>query len=198
MPPTYDKIAGFYDRAFSPFEKRFLRSWRAETLGYLPVGASILEIGAGTGANFAFYPHCREAVASELSAGMLVYAREKAELVRLVQADAQLLPFPDSHFDAAFATLVFCAIPDPSVAFAEVMRVVKPGGKVVLLEHVRPPGILGPIFDLANVLTAALIDDHFNRRTADAAASAGLRVLEVKSKALGIVNLIICENPPKL
>jgi SAM-dependent methyltransferase len=103
------------------------------------------------------------------------------------------LPFAANTFDAAFATLVFCSIPKPENAFRELRRVVKPNGKIVLLEHVRPNGLLGFAFDFLNILTVALIEDHFNRRTAKIAEDSGLKVLEVKRKAFGIVNLIVCE-----
>ena len=194
MPPIYDKLAGYYDRAFAPFEKRFLGKMRAETLALLPEDAVILEIGAGTGANFEFYPNCRQATASELSIKMIDIAKGKSGSIRLVQADAQALPFPANHFDAAFATLVFCSIPDPDKAFAELKRTLKPGGRIVLLEHVRPKGFLGYFFDILNILTVATIDDHFNRQTAKTAQRAGLKLIEVREKAFGIVNLIVCET----
>lgn len=194
MQPTFDKIARYYDAALRPFERWFLGKWRAETLELLPTDATILEVGAGTGANFAFYPKCRHAVASEFSVHMLDLARKKTKTVDLVLTDAQNLPFAADHFDAAFATLVFCSIPDPGAAFTELIRVVRPGGRVVLLEHVRPPGFLGMIFDVLTVLTVAVIDDHFNRRTAEIAADAGLNVIEVRKRAFGAVNLIVCEN----
>ncbi|HMS07930.1 MAG TPA: hypothetical protein PKE66_00420, partial [Pyrinomonadaceae bacterium] len=89
----------------------------------------------------------------------------------------------------------FCSIPRPENAFAELRRVVRPGGRVVLLEHVRPPGLLGMVFDLLNFATVALIDDHFNRRTADVAVASGLRLVENRRKLAGIVNLIVLENP---
>ena len=190
----YDKFAKGYDRVFAPFEKRFLSKWREETLSYLPENASILEIGAGTGANFKFYPVSEHAVASEISLEMLGFARQKTNEIRLVQADAETLPFAANSFDAAFATLVFCSIPKPENAFAELRRVVKPHGKIILLEHIRPNGLLGFLFDFLNIFTVALIEDHFNRRTAKLAADSGLRILEVKRKAFGIVNLIACEN----
>ncbi len=193
----YDKFAKDYDRAFAPFEKRFLAKWRQETLSFLPENSNILEIGAGTGANFKFYPICGHAVASEISLKMLEFARRKTDSIKLVQADAETLPFAESSFDAAFATLVFCSIPKPENAFAELRRIVKPGGRIVLLEHVRPPGLLGRAFDLLNVLTRALIDDNFNRQTATLAENSGLQVLQVKPKAFGIVNLIVCENNKK-
>ncbi|CAN5781957.1 class I SAM-dependent methyltransferase [soil metagenome] len=189
---TYDHLARFYDLAFAPFERRFLGRWRRETLSLLPANAVILELGAGTGANFEFYPPNKHAVSSELSIEMLSAASKKVRSNVLVQSDAQQLPFPDDTFDAAFATLVFCSIPDPALAFAELRRIIKSGGSVVLLEHVRPPGILGYFFDALSVLTVAFIDDHFNRRTADIAAGSGLEVLEVRRKAAGAVNLIVC------
>ena len=190
----YDKVADYYDKAFAPFEKRFLEKWRGEALSFLPDNSRILEIGAGTGANFKFYPNAKCAVASEVSIKMLKLAKRKTDVIHLVQADAENLPFPANHFDAAFATLVFCSIPKPETAFAELKRVVKNQGKIVLLEHIRPNGMLGYGFDFLNIFTTLLIEDHFNRETAKQAENAGLKILEVKEKAFGAVNLIICEN----
>ena len=190
----YDKFAKDYDKAFAPFEKRFLSKWREETLSYLPENSKILEIGAGTGANFQFYPTCQHAVASEISLKMLEFARRKTNSIELIQTNAETLPFAENTFDAAFATLVFCSITKPENAFAELQRIIKPKGKIVLLEHVRPNGLLGFAFDFLNILTVAMLEDHFNRQTAKLAEQSGLKVLEVKRKAFGIINLIVCEN----
>ena len=191
---TYDRIAPHYDRAIRPLDRWFLARLRAATLRQLPAGARVLELGAGTGANFIFYPTDSAGVATEPSSGMLQLAQEKPrpERVRLVQSCAEQLPFADNSFDAAFATLVFCSLAEPARAFAELRRTVKSGGKVVLLEHVRPSGLLGPVFDLLNLFTVPLFDDHFNRRTAKAAQAAGLEVINVDKSLLGIVNLIAC------
>lgn len=195
MQPIYDKLARFYDAAFSPFEKRFLHRWRAETLSLLPTDGKILEIGCGTGANFELYPPKCEAISSELSIKMLEFASTKLVGNKLVQANAESLPFAANSFDATFATLVFCSIPDPAKAFREIARVLKPDAKLILLEHVRPPGGLGYAFDALNVVTTALIDDHFNRKTAEIAAQAGFDIVEIRVKAAGAVNLIVCKNP---
>ena len=192
----YDRFAESYDRKLAPLERRFLSRWRDETLALLPENSRILEIGAGTGLNFRHYPPAELAVASEPAAAMLALASAKTDSIILVRADAEDLPFNDDSFDAAFATLVFCSIPRPERAFAELRRVVRPGGRIVLLEHVRPDGIAGYVFDVLNIFTVALIEDHFNRRTAEIAASCGLEIVEVRKKVRGAVNLIVCRNKP--
>lgn len=193
---TYDRLASRYDQAIGPLERRFLSRLRAETLKALPDNSRVLEVGAGTGLNFPFYPASSSGVATELSHEMLCRAQAKSrpDGVHLVQNSAEQLPFPDASFDAACATLVFCSVKSPARAFAELRRVVKPGGTIALLEHVRPSGLLGPLFDLLNLFTVALFDDHFNRRTAFEARRAGLQTLRVERRALGIINIIVCEN----
>ena len=195
--PIYDRVAPHYDRAMRPLERRVLARLRADLLGRLPAGARLLELGAGTGANFPFYPRGASGAATEPSREMLRRARGRVERpagVRLVQAAAERLPFADATFDAALAALVFCSVESPAAAFAELRRVVRPGGTVALLEHVRPPGLLGYAFDALSLLTVALLEDHFNRRTAEEARRAGLRVERVEPHLLGVVQLIVCKN----
>jgi ubiquinone/menaquinone biosynthesis C-methylase UbiE len=191
---TYDEIAPHYDQGMAWLERWFLNGLRAETLRLLPASARILEVGAGTGLNFIFYPPGSAAVASEPSREMLRIAegRLPADGIKLLQSEAERLPFASGSFDAAFATLVFCSVSSPAQAFAELRRVVRPGGSVVLLEHVRPAGILGLLFDLFNLITVPLFDDHFNRRTADEARKSGLQLVRVEKRKLGIINLIEC------
>jgi len=193
VPAVYDKYARFYDRAFAPLERIGLDRWRQEVLNLLPRDSTILEIGCGAGANFKYYPRSKLAVSSEVSLKMLEVAAGKRRENCLIQVDAQSLPFGKNEFDAAFATLVFCSIPDPSLAFCELKRVLKPGGLIVLLEHVRPDGFLGPIFDVLDRVTVAMADDHFNRETVEIAESAGLEIIEVRKKMASIVNLIVCK-----
>jgi len=191
---TYDEVAPHYDAAMRPLDRWFLARLRASTLRCLPNDSRILEIGAGTGLNFIYYPDNALGVATEPSTEMLRLAAEKRRPrgVKLLQSCAEALPFKNNSFDAAFATLVFCSVKSPAEVFSELRRVVRPGGTVLLLEHVRPKGLLGPVFDLLNLLTVAFFDDHFNRRTADEARASGLDVLRIDKSMLGIINLITC------
>ena len=195
-PPVYDRFAGRYDGVMRPLERWLVARLRASALGELGGGGGpLLEVGAGTGANFAHYPPATRGAACELSFEMLRRARAKARPagVCLVQARAERLPFADQTFGAALATLVFCSVESPARGFAEMRRVVRPGGRVVLVEHVRPDNALGPVFDALSLLTVPFLEDHFNRRTAREAARAGLKVRRVESHALGVVQLIVCE-----
>jgi len=196
-PPRYDAYAPHYERVMRPLERLLLRRLRAAALRSLHAGdgSRLLEIGAGTGLNFPYYPQAAHGAATEPSREMLRLARHKPRPARvhLLQTRAEALPFADDTFDAAFATLVFCSLASPERAFAELRRVVRAGGRVVLLEHVRPAGLLGFVFDAINFFTVRLFEDHFNRRTALDAESAGLRILCVERHALGIVQIIVCE-----
>jgi ubiquinone/menaquinone biosynthesis C-methylase UbiE len=193
--PRYDGLATGYDRAMRPLERWLVARLRARAFAEIGEGARLVEVGAGTGANFAHYPRGAAGACVELSAEMLKVARgkERPAGFTLVEARAEALPFADATFDAGLATLVFCSVESPQKSFAELRRVVRAGGRVVLIEHVRPRGALGFLFDAVNPLTTWLLDDHFNRRTAEGARRAGLRVVRVDSHALGIVQLIVCE-----
>jgi ubiquinone/menaquinone biosynthesis C-methylase UbiE len=195
MPPqTYDQIAPHYDAAMRPLDRWFLARLRETTFRYLPEDARILEIGAGTGRNFVYYPTNTFSIATEPSGAMLKIASEKkrSDNIELIQSCAEQLPFADDSFDAAFSSLVFCSVAHPREVFAELRRVVKSGGTVILLEHVRPNGLLGALFDLLNLITVPLFDDHFNRRTAEEAQASGLHLIKVERSLLGIINLISC------
>ena len=193
--PVYDRFAAHYERALRPLERIGLSRLRARALSEVQEGARVLEVGAGTGLNFPFYPRACTAACVEPSREMIVRAAAKSDRPEgslLVQARAEELPFGAGSFDAAFATLVFCSVESPARAFAELRRVVRRGGRVALLEHVRPSNPFGYLFDALSRITVPLFDDHFNRRTAEEARRAGLHIERIENHLLGVVQLIVC------
>ena len=135
----YNRIAPVYDLMEISAERRF-SPWRKKLWSLIPDGR-VLEVGVGTGKNFPYHPAQAEVTGIDLSDRMLDRARQKAaeldHLVVLRKMDAQHLDFPDDSFEAAVATFVFCSVPDPERGLRELARVVKPDGRIALLEHVR-------------------------------------------------------------
>jgi ubiquinone/menaquinone biosynthesis C-methylase UbiE len=193
---TYDSLAARYDAGIRPCERLFLSRLRERTVAALPAGGRLLEVGAGTGLNFSYLNSETRGVASELSREMIRHAELKSRprALSLVQANIEALPFPEGYFDVALSTLLFCSVASPQKSFRELRRVVRGGGTVVMLEHVRPPGILAPFFDLLSLVTVPLCEDHFNRRTADEARSAGFKIESLERAVLGIFNIIVLKN----
>lgn len=158
-------------------------------------GKDILEVGVGTGKNFPYYPENADITAIDFSDKMLSRAREKAQKqnvkVHLRQMDIQNLEFEDNTFDTVVASFVFCSVPDPVRGLMEVERVCRPGGKVVLLEHVLSANrILASIMNLANPMIVRMIGANINRRTVDNVTQSGLNIEKVTELAAGIFKLI--------
>jgi ubiquinone/menaquinone biosynthesis C-methylase UbiE len=132
--------AAFYDAFLWRAERRGMRARRASVLA----GAygRTLEIGAGTGLNLEHYPDALdELVLTEPADAMSVRLTRRAARhgphVRVVTAPAEDLPFADDSFDTVAATMVFCTVEQPERALAEVRRVLRPGGQLLFIEHVR-------------------------------------------------------------
>lgn len=153
----------------------------------------MLELGAGAGANFARYPAGVSVIATEPDEYMFARARKRpAKLgsvdISLKRADAQELPFADESFDTVTATLVFCTIPDPTKALDEAMRVLKPGGKLLLVEHIRGPDPVRGVTEdiIAPVWKLMAGGCHVNRNTIDMVRKAGFNISSVKSHFVGL------------
>lgn len=204
----YDRLAPVYDLMEALIERFSFRRWR-EWLWSRVRGERILEVGVGTGKNMPYHPPKAWVTAVDLSEKMLAQAQERARRlglkVDLHPMDVQRLDLPDDSFDAAVATFVFCSVPDPVLGLKELARVVRPGGQIILLEHVRAGHpILGRIMDWLNPLVVRVMGANINRRTVENVQKAGLSLQEVKDLASsGIVKLIVSEvrqslyGPPK-
>jgi SAM-dependent methyltransferase len=139
-------FAAMYDRGLKATEEAGLREMRRATLA----GASgrTIDLGAGTGANLGLFPETvTELVLAEPDRHMAAKLRPKLAAsgiaAEVVEAPAESLPFEDSSFDSAVFTLVLCTVPDPAAALAEAARILKPGGRLLFVEHVRAgvPGL---------------------------------------------------------
>jgi len=189
----YDRDPAGYHRG-SVVTERVLARWRRK-VGE-SVSGRLLDVGFGTGLSLPHYPPSVEVVGVDASLGMLRFAqREAAALqrnVRLVQADAEHLAFPDQSFDSVAFNLCLCTIPNPARALQEALRVARPGAPMVFLEHVRshllPVALLQ---DAANPVFVALERDHLNRRTVETVREAGVEVVSVDRWWLGFFNLIV-------
>jgi phosphatidylethanolamine/phosphatidyl-N-methylethanolamine N-methyltransferase len=190
----YDRIAAIYDVMEGLVERSRYNQWR-RLLWAKVEGENILEVGVGTGKNFPYYPSDAKIVAIDFSQKMLARAKEKAKRVKvkvqLKQMDVQNLEFADNTFDTVVASFVFCSVPDPIRGLKEVERVVKPGGKVVLLEHVLSANkIIAWLMNLVNPVVVRLMGPNINRQTVDNVAQSGLIIERITELAAGIFKLI--------
>ena len=177
-----------YDRMSAKMERAGLHAHREALLA----GASgrVLEIGAGTGANLGLYGSDIETLTvTEPESPMLKRlqrrVQEQAPKTTVLRAPAEDLPFEDGSFDTAVSTLVLCGVDDQPRALRELHRVLRPGGKLLFIEHVRSdePG-LARKQDRMNGINHFLVGCDCNRTTLDSIQAAGFEVTELERTTL--------------
>lgn len=194
----FDKQAPKYDRSMSRFERLLFkgnREWvcsRAE--------GEVLEIAAGTARNLPLYPPEVQVTGIELSPEMAALGRRRAEELRrridLRVGDAERLEFPDASFDTVVCTYGLCTIPDDGAAIREAKRVLRPGGRVLLAEHVRSPNpIVRAIQRALEPLAHRFGGDHLLREPLDHLVAEGFEIAEVERLKAGYVELVSARKP---
>ena len=172
-----------YDRHMAKVERAGLRALREELVA--KASGQVLEIGAGTGANLPFYgPAVESLTVTEPEPAMLRRlqrsVRAQAPFARVLRAPAEDLPFEDSTFDVAVSTLVLCGVDDQPRALRELRRVLRPGGRLLFLEHVRSDDAgLARLQDRMNGINRFLVGCECNRPTLGSIEGAGFTVTQL-------------------
>lgn len=182
----YDRIAPLYDlMPMQVMVGRMSRPWR-EKMWQMAENSRVLEVGVGTGINIELWPSSAQVTAVDLSPQMLEQARKRADQLGrradLRLGDVQCLCFPDASFDVAIATFLFCSVPDPVLGLREMGRVVRPGGSILLLEHMLSPNpYLAAMMNAMNPLAVRMMGANINRRTLRNILAAGLHIEQVEN-----------------
>jgi ubiquinone/menaquinone biosynthesis C-methylase UbiE len=194
---VWDKTAASYDRQIAFFERIQFGGGR-EWLGARARGR-VLEVAVGTGLNLPHYPADVTISGIELSPAMLAIARTRAaNLGReadLREGDAERLPFADASFDTAVCALSLCTIPEPAAAIGEMKRVLIPGGRLLLLDHIG--STWPPIYAAQWLLERLTIrnGEHFTRRQLPLVQAAGFEIVQTERLKAGTVERIFARRP---
>lgn len=166
-------FAWFYDRLSRAMERGEMGRMRPRLLE--GIAGDVVEIGAGTGLNFPHYPPGARVIALEPDPHMLKRARERVTpAIDLRQAPGEALPLEDASADAVVSTLVLCTVESQERSLTEIRRVLRPGGELRFIEHVRAQGRLGRVQDALQPVWGQFSGGcHWNRRTEEAIVAAG-------------------------
>lgn len=190
---VWDAFAPRYDRSMRFFDRVQFGGGR-QWIGCRARG-DVLEVGVGTGLNLPFYPTDARLTGIDVSPAMLATARARARglgrEIHLQEGDAQALPFPDASFDTVVCTLALCAVPNERTAIVEMRRVLRPGGRLLLLDHVGShwwPIWVGQ--RLLEVFTARSAGEYQTRRPLPIVAALGFTIEAAERLKAGTVERV--------
>lgn len=194
---VWDQAASTYDGMIALFERSMLRGgreWLAER-----ARGRVLEVAVGTGRNLPFYGELESLAGLDLSREMLVGAVPRAEetdfAVSLMVGDAEALPIQDGSVDTVVCALALCSIPRPRAAIAEMHRVLTPGGRLLLIDHVASTSGLVRLAQTAlETVTARAAGEYFTRRPLPLVETSGFRVVESRRRLAGIIEYVHAEK----
>jgi ubiquinone/menaquinone biosynthesis C-methylase UbiE len=194
----YGRIAHRYDEYVGYFEKLLMGDGRRWVCSQ--ARGDVLELAIGTGRNLPYYPLDVRLTGVDFTPAMIELARQRADAlgrtVHLRVGDAQALDLPDARFDTVVATLALSSIPDERQAVAEARRVLCPGGRLLLLEHVRSP--LLPVRALQRLLDPLFVHcygGHLLREPLDHLAAVGFVVERVDRSKGGMIERLVARTP---
>lgn len=194
----WDRKSKNYDREMGFFDRRLFKDNR-EWVCQQATG-EVLEVAIGTGLNLAHYPDDVQLTGVEYSPAMLELARRRADelgrQVNLREGDAHALDFPDACFDTVVCTYGLCAIPDDKQAVAEMHRVLRPGGLLLLADHVAGSSrAVRAVQRLLELVTVRQASEHFLRRPYDTVRAAGFEIERQERFTLGVVERLAARKP---
>ena len=191
LAPRYDKDIKFFERVLFAGGREWVCS---------QARGKVLDIGVGTGRNLAYYSPDVILTGIDLSAPMLDVARQRADQLGrqadLRIGDAQALEFADETFDTVVFTLALCSIPDDRTAISEAQRVLRPGGQLLLMEHVASPTpLVRAVQRLLDWITVRTVADHLVREPLVNVKALGFKVEQVERLKWGIVERVAATKP---
>jgi ubiquinone/menaquinone biosynthesis C-methylase UbiE len=194
----WEKLAPRYDKDIMRFEKILFSGGREWVCSQ--ARGKVLDIGVGTGRNLEHYPKGIRLTGIDISAPMLDIARHRASRlgreVDLREGDAQALEFANANFDTVVFTLSLCSIPDDGKAISEAKRVLRPGGRLLLLEHVASPRwLVRTVQRLLDWITVRTVGDHLVRDPLVHVQAQGFEVERMDRLKWGIVERVAARKP---